>query len=128
MDIITEKVITIVSESLVIDKEDIKPHSLLFTELGIDSLDFLDMIFTFEKEFKVKLRDEDLEKLTRLDIPTDGEENEGYLSLDDVELISKWIPQIKSLPQQDKITREKLFSLLTVESIVLLIKKKLPNK
>ncbi|MDH5681770.1 MAG: acyl carrier protein [Spirochaetota bacterium] len=121
MDNIQDKVIDIMSESLALNKDDIHQDSRLFVDLGMDSLDFLDIVFTLESTFQVKIRDEDFEKLARLDIPVDGQSEEGYLPITEVENLSKWIPLLKSQPNRDQLTREQIFSFLTIESIVKLI-------
>ncbi|MDH4128593.1 MAG: phosphopantetheine-binding protein [Spirochaetota bacterium] len=127
MDKILEKIIDIVSESLVIEKGKINLKSLLVNDLGIDSLDFLDIVFMIEKEFKIKVRDKDFDKLARLDVPIDGESEEDHLSKNDIEKLSKWIPDLKKLSEENSITRQELYGLLTIESVVLLVDNKLKS-
>jgi acyl carrier protein len=50
-----EKVAKIISDTSDIDLEKITPESHSINDLGIDSLDFLDIAFAIDKEFGIKL-------------------------------------------------------------------------
>ncbi len=59
------KVITIVTQKLNQDKDAIvQAHS--FQDLGVDSLDMVEIIMDLEEQFNVEINDEDAEKLTNL--------------------------------------------------------------
>ncbi|HPX99237.1 MAG TPA: phosphopantetheine-binding protein, partial [Bacteroidaceae bacterium] len=45
-------------EDLEIDEEKINPDALLMKDLGIDSLDFIDIVVIVEKTFGVKIKGE----------------------------------------------------------------------
>lgn len=45
----------IISETCDIPREDIKPESHVIDDLGIDSLDFLDVAFAIDKAFGIKM-------------------------------------------------------------------------
>ncbi len=67
-----DKVADIISETAEIDRESITPDSNTIDDLGIDSLDFLDIVFAIDKSFGIKVP---LEKWTQ-------EVNEGRASAD----------------------------------------------
>ena len=50
-----DKVANIISETCDIPRETIKPESHSINDLGIDSLDFLDIAFAIDKAFGIKL-------------------------------------------------------------------------
>ena len=50
-----DTVATIIAETCDIPKDDIKPESHAINDLGIDSLDFLDIAFAIDKAFAIKL-------------------------------------------------------------------------
>lgn len=50
-----DKVADIISETSEIDREKITPESHTIDDLGIDSLDFLDIAFAIDKAFGIKL-------------------------------------------------------------------------
>lgn len=47
-------------EEIEIDVEDIKPEASLTKDLGIDSLDFIDIVVIVEKTFGFKIKAEDM--------------------------------------------------------------------
>ena len=57
-----DKVADIIAETSEIDRETITPESHTIDDLGIDSLDFLDIAFAIDKAFGIKMP---LEKWTR---------------------------------------------------------------
>ena len=50
-----DKVAEIIAETCDIPRENIKPESHAINDLGIDSLDFLDIAFAIDKAFGIKL-------------------------------------------------------------------------
>jgi acyl carrier protein len=50
-----EKVADIIAQTSDIPRDTIKPESHAITDLGIDSLDFLDIAFAIDKAFGIKL-------------------------------------------------------------------------
>lgn len=50
-----EKVADIIAETSEIDRDKITPESHTIDDLGIDSLDFLDIVFAIDKEFGIKV-------------------------------------------------------------------------
>lgn len=59
------KVITIISQTLNIDKNTISPESSL-EGLGADSLDMLEIIMKLEETFNIEISDEEAEKVTTI--------------------------------------------------------------
>lgn len=50
-----DKVADIIAETSEIERETIMPESHTIDDLGIDSLDFLDIVFAIDKEFGIKI-------------------------------------------------------------------------
>ena len=50
-----DKVADIIAETSEIDRDSITPESHTIDDLGIDSLDFLDIVFAVDKEFGIKI-------------------------------------------------------------------------
>lgn len=59
------KVRDIIADVLVLDEDEVQPHSRLIGDLGAESIDFLDLVFQLEKEFKIKIPRGQLEKESR---------------------------------------------------------------
>ena len=63
---IEEKVREFLIEDLEIDEEKIVPEGKLKDDLGIDSLDFVDIVVIVEKKFGFKIKHEDMAGITTL--------------------------------------------------------------
>ena len=63
---IEEKVREFLIEDLEIDEEKIAPEALLKEDLGIDSLDFVDIVVIVEKKFGVKIKPEEMTEVKTL--------------------------------------------------------------
>ena len=56
----------IIAEQLCISVDEIKDDANIIDDLGADSLDVVELLMTFEDEFKVSIPDEKLEELKTL--------------------------------------------------------------
>lgn len=61
-----DKVKKIIAEQLCISTDDIKDDANIIDDLGADSLDVVELLMSFEDEFKVSIPDEKLEELKTL--------------------------------------------------------------
>ncbi len=55
MDSAFDRVADIIAETSGLPREKITPESHVIEDLGIDSLDFLDIVFAIDKEFGIKV-------------------------------------------------------------------------
>ncbi|NBC01832.1 MAG: acyl carrier protein [Bacteroidetes bacterium] len=60
---LAEKVHAIIADKLGVDESDIAPEASFTNDLGADSLDTVELIMEFEKEFDLTIPDEDAEKI-----------------------------------------------------------------
>lgn len=58
-DDIFQRIKSIFIEEFELEPEQLVPEATLFDDLGLDSLDAVDMVVALEKEFGVKVRDEE---------------------------------------------------------------------
>ena len=63
---IEEKVREFLIDDLEIDEEKIAPEALLKEDLGIDSLDFVDIVVIVEKKFGFKIKPEEMAEVKTL--------------------------------------------------------------
>lgn len=63
MSEIADRVKTIIVDKLGVDERQVTPAAAFTTDLGADSLDTVDLIMEFEKEFGIKIPDEEAEKI-----------------------------------------------------------------
>ncbi|MDR1758655.1 MAG: acyl carrier protein [Bacteroidales bacterium] len=61
---INDKVRALIAEKLSVDIADVTPEKSFTNDLGADSLDTVEMVMEFEKEFDVEIPDDQAEKLT----------------------------------------------------------------
>ena len=64
MSEISSKVKAIIVDKLVIDESEVTEKSNFMTDLGADSLDTVELIMVFEKEFDLQIPDDEAEKIT----------------------------------------------------------------
>jgi acyl carrier protein len=55
IDAIYPQVADIIADALGCDEDEVKPNSSLISDLDAESIDFLDIVFRLEREFKVKI-------------------------------------------------------------------------
>ena len=68
MSDVASKVKEIIVDKLTVDEAEVTPTAEFSKDLGADSLDTVELIMEFEKEFGISIPDEDAEK-----IPTVGD-------------------------------------------------------
>ena len=64
MSTITERVTKIIVDKLGVDESEVTSEASFTNDLGADSLDTVELIMEFEKEFDVTIPDEQAEKIT----------------------------------------------------------------
>lgn len=64
MSDIQNRVKAIIVDKLGVDESEVKPEATFTNDLGADSLDTVELIMEFEKEFEISIPDEDAEKIT----------------------------------------------------------------
>lgn len=67
MATVAERVIKIIVDKLGVDEAEVTPEASFITDLGADSLDTVELIMEFEKEFEVSIPDEQAEKIQTVD-------------------------------------------------------------
>ncbi len=63
MSDVAEKVKDIIVEELGVEREKLAAEASFMEDLGADSLDTVELVMAFEKEFDIDIPDEDAEKL-----------------------------------------------------------------
>ena len=64
MENVKEKVVSIIVEHLGVNPEDVVETASFTNDLGADSLDTVELIMEFEKEFNVTIPDDQAEKIS----------------------------------------------------------------
>ena len=63
MSDVKSKVISIIVDKLGVDEGEVAAESSFTNDLGADSLDTVELIMEFEKEFNIQIPDEEAEKI-----------------------------------------------------------------
>ena len=114
-----------IAESLAVPKDDISLESRLVDDLGADSLDLVDIIFTLERKFGINVRETEFNFLTRLDFASPEVMRDGYLTAAVIDKLADWLPQVAAAPDRTKISPRNLFSMITVQSICVIVERRL---
>ena len=64
MSDIAARVKTIIIDKLGVEESEVNPEASFTNDLGADSLDTVELIMEFEKEFKISIPDEQAETIT----------------------------------------------------------------
>jgi len=113
-----------VAEVLALQPEEVRADASLVDDLGADSLDLVDLMFTLEKEFGITLKRQDLSLTAQLGIPEEEVHRNEVLTPKALDLLRARFPSAaKKLPEG--ITRKHLAVLLTVEEISRAVGRKL---
>ena len=113
-----------VADSLDLDLAEVKPSSRLFTDLAADSLDYLELVFSLEKSFGVKLARGEIDMISRLDLSDPEVMRDGRLTPAVLGRVREWLPAVDRLDPSG-VTPEVLWALVTVESLWQAVEKKL---
>ena len=62
-DDIADRVATIVSNQLDVEKDKVKPETSFINDLGADSLDIVELVMELEEEFDINIPDDAAEKI-----------------------------------------------------------------
>ena len=61
---VNEKVVSIIVEKLGVEATQVTPEARFTNDLGADSLDTVELIMEFEKEFNISIPDDQAEKIS----------------------------------------------------------------
>ncbi|TAL59422.1 MAG: acyl carrier protein [Legionella sp.] len=115
------KVREIIAEVLVIDEDEINQNSRLITDLGAESIDFLDLVFQLEKEFKIKIPRGQLEKNARGDLAEDEFEKGGALTPAGLQALKNYLSEIPEDQFKPNLKVNEIPMLFTVETFCKLV-------
>ena len=116
-----------VADCLALDLDDVRLESRLVADLGADSLDFVDLIFTIERKFGVKIRESELDFLGQLDAASSQATDGEFLPLEVVEKLRPWLPALDRVEDPEKVKPSQVFGMISVETLWLLVERKLQD-
>ncbi len=63
MEALNERVNTLVTDQLGVDRKSLTPEANLLDDLGADSLDVVELVMAMEEEFGIEVPDDDVENI-----------------------------------------------------------------
>ena len=115
------KVREIIADVLVIDEESVSLHSRLITDLGAESIDFLDLVFQLEKEFSIKIPRGQLEKNARGTLTEAEFEKGGVLTAQGLVALKNYLSEVPADAFKAHMKINEIPMLFTVETFCKLI-------
>lgn len=115
------KVREIIADVLVIEEEEVSLNSRLITDLGAESIDFLDLVFQLEKEFKIKIPRGQLEKNARGDLAEDEFEKGGALTAPGLVALQNYLCEVPADQFKANMKVNEIPMLFTVETFCKLV-------
>lgn len=115
------KVREIVADVLVIDVEEVSLNSRLIADLGAESIDFLDLVFQLEKEFKIKIPRGQLEKNARGDLAEDEFEKGGVITERGLQALQNYLSEIPAEQFKPNMKVNEIPMLFTIETFCKLV-------
>jgi acyl carrier protein len=113
-------VLACVADVLAIDPGKITPSASLIDDLGAESLDFLDLVFRLETDFKVKIPRDGIRVMAQ-DGLADGFEQAGVLTPAALERLRILMPEVSQAKLAPGLKAHQLPNLFTVETFVRLV-------
>jgi acyl carrier protein len=121
VDNVYPKVREIIADVLVIDEDEVSLNSRLINDLGAESIDFLDLVFQLEKEFKIKIPRGQLEKNARGDLAEDEFEKGGSLTPAGLEALKNYLSEVPADQFKANMKVNEIPLLFTVETFCKLV-------
>lgn len=121
VDSVFPKVRAIVADVLMIEEEEVSIHSRLISELGAESIDFLDLVFQLEKQFKIKIPRGQIEKDARGALTTDQFEQKGVITVEGLERLKTYFSEMPADAFKQAMKVNEIPSLFSVETFCKLV-------
>ena len=116
-----------ITESCGFKESEVKMEYTLFNELGINSIDMLDILFTLEMEYNISLKVSDLEQQSRAEMNGVPFEIDNVITDEGLDVLRKKMPELSNKALRKGITVNDIIHLLTVESLANMVLFKIEN-
>ena len=127
-----EDVLDKVKDSLVdscgVERQEIELDKTLMEDLGIDSIDLIDLVYTLEKQYAISLEIGEFAKMAARELGDVPFEKDNVITDGGLELLKEWIGESQHKNIQKGLTVPLIPLLFTVQSICILVRKKLAEK
>jgi len=128
LDEIFIDVCEVIESSTGINKNEIKLESTLFDELGVDSIDLVDILFELETLFDLELNISDIELKAKEELGDIPYEIDGVITEDGLKALRIHMTEIDSEKLEYGITIHQLIQLFSTHSLCKLVHYKMEMK
>lgn len=111
-----------------VDDSEIRPESRLIGDLGADSLDLLDIIFSLERHFDIKIKQGEIEKQAREGIPPGEFELNNLLQPLGATRLREILPEVPAGDIKEGMHISQIPYLFTVETFVKIVERGLNER
>ena len=116
----------VIAESLAIDIETVATHVSLMNELGVESLDFLDIVFKLERLYDIQITRGELEHAARGSMSEEEFAPNGVISEVGLSRLRELMPEAAERIKPG-LRPVQILTLFTVQTLVRLVENKLPQ-
>ena len=110
------QVAEIVADALGCDEDEVKPSSSLIRDLDAESIDFLDIVFRLEQEFKVKIPRGKAMEEARGELSEEEFEQGGVVTPAGLEKIKAYLTEVPVETISDPLKSAEISKLFTTET------------
>lgn len=110
------RVAKIISEVLAVDESKVELKKRLINDLGAESIDFLDLIFQLEREFKIKAPLRQIEKEARGSVSDAEFEQNGIVTPLGLDVLKKQLSEVPEELFKSNLKVNEIPTLFTVET------------
>lgn len=125
---IFKDVCQVIEDSIGTPADSIKLEDTLFDELGIDSIDLVDILFELETLYEMELKISDIEQRAKMELGDKPYEIEGVLTKDGIEAVAQYMTEIDESKLKEGLTVHELVKLFSVHSLCKIIKFKMEEE
>ena len=125
---IFDNVCVVIEKSIGRPKDSIKMEDTLFDELGLDSIDLVDILFELETLYDVELKVSDIEQRIREELGEIPYEVDGVITAEGLVAVRKHMTEIDPDVIKEGLTVHRLIQLFSVHSLCKIIEYRLQQE
>ena len=115
------RVRVIVADVLAIDESEVEPDGSLINDYGGESIDFLDLVYRLEREFKVKIPRGQIEKEARGALEDEAFAENGKLTEEGMVQLKEYLAEVPEERFKDGMSVAAIPTLFTVQTFCKLV-------
>ena len=115
------RVKVIVADVLAIDESEVEPDGSLINDYGGESIDFLDLVYRLEREFKVKIPRGQIEKEARGALEDEAFAENGKLTEQGMVQLKEYLAEVPAERFKDGMSVAAIPTLFTVQTFCKLV-------